>query len=146
MKKFIFLLIMSALCATAAFSQKKVGIENRDGKAVIVTRDTTETGETKETIEWKSNPTDVLTKQLKDVDRYAEWLQTRIEVQTAELKQKLQEKSDLETALQELQKGIIIETGRPEEIVPDPTPAKSKSADQPAPKKKRNKKRSKIDQ
>lgn len=119
MKPIIFLLIIICAFSAPAFSQK-VGVENRDGKAVIVTRDTTEAGETKETVEWKSNPSNVLTKQLKEVDQYAAWLQMRIDIQTAELKNKLQEKSDLEAALKDLEKGIIIETGIPGETTPAP--------------------------
>lgn len=102
--KYIFL-ACSLLFFSHAFGQK-LRIENRDGQAVIVTRDTSSTGETIEKAEWKADPKIVLEKQLADVNQYLIWLDGKITRLQAEQKQKMQERADIEKAIIDLDRGI----------------------------------------
>ena len=130
--KHIILIFLLALFAAPAIAQTGIYIENRNGQAVIVTRDTLPTGETRETIDWKADPTTVLTRQLEEANRQIEWIEGKIDRLRADMKQRKQEAKDLERALDDLAKGILEPS--PKEATPAP-----KSAD-PPPKKTKKKK------
>lgn len=103
--KYIFLVL--ALCIFSLHaSGQKLRVENRDGKAVIVTRDTTSTGETVEKAEWKADPKNVLEKQLLEVNQYLEWLDGKIIRLQADQNKKMQERADIEKGIIDLERGI----------------------------------------
>lgn len=102
--KYIFL-AFSLLFSFHSFGQK-LRVENRSGKAVIVTRDTSATGETLEKAEWKADPKTVLEKQLSEVNQYLQWLEGKISRLQEEQKIKRQEQSDLEKGIIDLERGI----------------------------------------
>lgn len=134
-----FIIMLFALLAAPAIGQKLI-IENRDGKAVIVTRDTLPTGETVETVQWKADPTAVLEGQLKDANRLIDWTEQRIQQLQAELKGHQRDKQELEKALDDLSKGIIIDTGKPDDVQPAPATKNASTAPPPKTKKARKKK------
>lgn len=131
--KHIILIFLSELFMAPIMAQTGIYIENRNGQAVIVTRDTLPTGETRETVDWKADPTTVLTAQLKEANDRIEWIEGKIDRLRIELKQRKQEAKDVERALDDLAKGIL-EPSAPKESTPAP-----KSAD-PPPKKAKKKK------
>lgn len=130
--KYIFFMLFT-VTFYPVFPQTGIFIENRNGQAVIVTRDTLPTGETRETVDWKADPTTVLTAQLKEVNDRIEWIEGKIDRLRIELKQRKQEAKDLERALDDLAKGIL------EPSAPNAPPPAHKSVD-PPPKKAKKKK------
>lgn len=134
MRYLIFLILI--ISGPSLFAQK-VKVEARDGKAVIIRKDTTG-NETREIAEWKENPRDILAAELQEVDKYLLWLDAKIDRLQEERKGKRQEQKDLTKAIADLDAGILIETGIPgakAATAPETTPAPKA-----APKKKTTKK------
>jgi len=130
MRYLIFLILI--ISGPSLFAQK-VKVEARDGKAVIVRKDTTG-NETRELVEWKENPRQVLADELEEVDKYLLWIDGKIQKLQDERKGKRQEQKDLQKAIADLDAGILIETGIPgakavtaPEQTPTPPPAKKKT-------------------
>lgn len=136
--KHIFILILLAATLPATWAQK-VKVEARDGKAVIVRKDTIGT-ETREVSEWKENPRQILSKELEEVDKYLAWLDGKIDKLQEERKGKRQEQRDLQKAISDLDAGLIRETGIPGEKTAVPAPEQTPAPKQPAPKKKSTRK------
>lgn len=132
MKSILFFILI--LAAPSVFAQK-VSIENRDGKAVIVTRDTLESGATRETVDWAANPLDVLTAKRDESVKYLDWIDGKINRLKEERKQKNQEVNDLDKAIIDLQNGLLIDT---QKAAPTPVPKETTPANS-APKAKKSK-------
>lgn len=135
MKQILCILILLAATLPATWAQK-VKVEARDGKAVIVRKDTTGT-ETREVAEWKENPRQILEKELEEANKYLAWLDGKIDKLQEERKGKRQEQRDLQKAIADLDAGLIIETGIPGEKTAAPAPETT-----PPPKKAETKKKS----
>lgn len=130
MRYLIFIILI--ISGTSLFAQK-VKVEARDGKAVIIRNDTIG-NETQELAEWKENPRQVLATELEEVDKYLLWLDAKIDRLQEERKGKRQLQKDLQKAIDDLDAGILIETGIPgakaapaPEQTPTPPTAKKKT-------------------
>jgi peptidoglycan hydrolase CwlO-like protein len=120
MKQIILLFIIVA--GILPVSAQKVKVEARDGKTVIIRKDTTG-NETREISEWKENPRSVLQTELNEAEKYLSWLDEKINNLQTERKAKRQEQKDLQKAIADLDAGILIETGIPgAKVAPAPTP------------------------
>jgi hypothetical protein len=113
---------------------QNIRVESRDGKAVIVRLDTLQTGETKETVEWKAEPKTVLQNELDEVTKYLVWMDSKINRLQEERKGKRQLQKELQKAIDDLDSGIIIETG-----IPDASAAPVQTLPKAEPKKKAKK-------
>lgn len=133
------ILILILLAATLPAWAQKVKVEARDGKAVIVRKDTTGT-ETREVAEWKENPRQILSKELEEVEKYLAWLDGKIDRLQDERKGKRQEQRDLQKAIADLDAGLIRETGIPGEKTAAPAPEQTPPPKKPAQKKKSTRK------
>ena len=130
MKQLLLLLLLSIVYTASA---QRVSVEARDGKAMIVNRDTLATGETTELAEWKINPSQVLAADLTKSERELKRIIARMEsdaVRAADLSQRV---ADLKIAIEQLNRGLL-ETGIPGKTTPTP-PAKKKAPAKPKPKK-----------
>lgn len=130
MKFIVFFILI--LTAQPVFAQK-VSIENRDGKAVIVTRDTLESGATRETVDWAADPLQVLIRTRDESLKYMDWIDGKINRLKEDRKQKNQEVNDLDKAIIDLQNGMLIDTKKVAPKPNEPAPV------QPASKAKKSK-------
>lgn len=135
----LFFSALILISSSALFAQK-IKVEARDGKTVIVRTDTLESGEITELAEWKAAPRDVLQKELNEVKKDLEWLDGKLERLQKERKEKRQKEKHIEKAIYDLDNGLFIDTGLPDEKtapVGTETPApKKKPAKKPTKSKK----------
>lgn len=130
--KYLFSILLICLAATAW--GQKIQVQARDGKAVIVQRDTTATGEVQETSSWVANPRKVLQESLDKTEKRLSAIPQQITRLQAEQKALKQQQRELKKAIADLDAGILIETGIPgakaapaPEQTPTPPPAKNKT-------------------
>lgn len=133
--KYIFCIAFLLFAFVSVSSGQKISVENHDGRAVIVTRDTSETGEIKEVVEWVAEPKQDLQRRLQKASLEIESIERQLIRLHNRLSEKKQVYSDLQAAADALDKGIILETGMPGQVQIIETKEPTKK-----PKTKRNKK------
>lgn len=116
-------------------------VEARNGRAVIVRRDTSTTGEVSETAIWIANPKECLQGQISNAATRAQALKARLDAIQQEVTRLGIYQKQLSGALETLEKGVLIDAGGvtagPGPKMEPPPPAEKK----PPPKKKKKRKK-----
>lgn len=124
--KNILILLFLLIWAPALLAQT-VTVENRDGKAVIVTRETNPEGETIEVVAWKADPKSYLHGELKKSKNQTVILKKQAKRIQEQIKAQKVLQTDLEKAIANLDAGLL-ETSIPDARTPVPAPDKKTSA------------------
>jgi hypothetical protein len=117
--------ILTILFAFAAHAQR-IKVENRDGKAVIVRTEINAAGETKELAEWRADPIKVLQDELSTINKQLVASYAQIQRLQEAAKGRETIKAEIEKAISDLEKGLQLETGIPDETTPAPKAAPKK--------------------
>lgn len=126
--KNILILLLLLICAPALPAQT-VTVENRDGKAVIVTRGTNpETGETIEMVAWKTDPKRYLQGELKKSENKTVSLKKQAQRIQEQIKAQKALQTDLKKAIANIDAGLLLETSIPDVRTPAPAPGKKTPA------------------
>lgn len=125
--KNIVIILLLLICAPALPAQT-VTVENRDGKAVIVTTKTNQEGETIEVVAWKADPKSYLQGELKKSENKTLSLKKQAQRIQDDLKAQKALQTDLKKAIAKLDAGLLLETSIPEVRTPAPAPGKKTPA------------------